>query len=90
MNKTTPPGRAKLSRSSTETTDPIADELRRYDYHLRDVRGLAARARGQAPALSGARFADRLPQEALIMWSSKSAHAAPNGQLPHDTGRGYT
>lgn len=42
MNKTIPPGRAKLSRSSAETTDPIADELRRYDGHLRDVRGLAA------------------------------------------------
>jgi integrase len=45
MNKTTPPGREKLSRSSARTTDPIADELRRYDDHLRDVRGLAAGTR---------------------------------------------
>jgi site-specific recombinase XerC len=45
MNRTTPPGGAKLSRSSAETTDPIADELRRYDDHLRDVRGLAAGTR---------------------------------------------
>jgi integrase len=45
MNKTTPPRRAKLSRSSAETTDPVADELRRYDDHLRDVRGLATGTR---------------------------------------------
>ena len=30
MNRTTPPRSARLSRSSAETTDPIADELRRY------------------------------------------------------------
>ena len=45
MNRTVPPRGAKLSRSSAETTDPIADELRRYDEHLRDVRGLAAGTR---------------------------------------------
>src|SRR3972149_7557616 len=45
MNRTTPPRSAKLSPSSAETTDPIADELRRYDDHLRDVRGLAAGTR---------------------------------------------
>ena len=45
MNRTTPSRGAKLSRSSAETTDPIADELRRYDDHLRDVRGLAASTR---------------------------------------------
>ncbi len=45
MNKTTPPGRAKRARPSSVTTDPIADELRRYDDHLRDVRGLTAGTR---------------------------------------------
>ena len=45
MNRTTPPRSATLSRSSAETTAPIADELRRYDDHLRDVRGLAAGTR---------------------------------------------
>jgi integrase len=45
MNRTTPPRSATLSRSSAETTDPIVDELRRYDDHLRDVRGLAAGTR---------------------------------------------
>ena len=45
MTRTAPPRSAKLSRSSAETTDPIADELRRYDDHLRDVRGLAAGTR---------------------------------------------
>ena len=45
MNRTTPPRSATLSRLSAETTDPIADELRRYDSHLRDVRGLAAGTR---------------------------------------------
>jgi integrase len=45
MNRTTPPRSAKLSRSSAETTDPIADELRRYNNHLRDVRGLASGTR---------------------------------------------
>src|SRR5487761_2801593 len=45
MNRTTPPRGAKLSRSSAGTTDPIADELRRYDDHPRDMRGLAASTR---------------------------------------------
>src|SRR5512140_1423950 len=45
MNRTAPPRGAKLSRSSAEATGPIADELRRYDDHLRDVRGLAAGTR---------------------------------------------
>lgn len=45
MNRTTPPRSAKLLRSSAETPDLIADELRRYDDHLRDVRGLAAGTR---------------------------------------------
>ena len=45
MNKSTPSGRAKLARASLKTTDPIADELRRYDDHLRDVRGLTAGTR---------------------------------------------
>jgi integrase len=45
MNKTTSPGRAKRARPSSVTTDPIADELRRYDDHLRDVRGLTAGTR---------------------------------------------
>lgn len=45
MNRTTSPRSAKLLRSSAETPDLIADELRRYDDHLRDVRGLAAGTR---------------------------------------------
>jgi integrase len=45
MNRTTPPRSANLSRFSAATTDLIADELRRYDNHLRDVRGLAAGTR---------------------------------------------
>jgi integrase len=44
MIQTTLPSSAKLSRSAVET-DPIADELRRYDDHLRNVRGLAAGTR---------------------------------------------
>lgn len=98
MNKTTPPGRAKLSRSSAETTDPFADKLRRYDDHLRDVRDLAAGTRrdrcrivGQLfPELSGARFAYQLSRGFQIMWSSKSTPTAPHEQWLHDTGRGYT
>jgi len=45
MNQTSPPRSAQRVRSSAETPDPIADELRRYDDHLRDVRGLAAGTR---------------------------------------------
>lgn len=44
MTQSTQPLSTKLSRSSVET-DPIADELRRYDDHLRNVRGLAAGTR---------------------------------------------
>jgi hypothetical protein len=54
MNKTTPPRRAKLSRSSAEITDPIADELRRYDDHPRDVRGLAVGTRRDRCRIVGA------------------------------------
>jgi len=45
MNRTTPPRSAQHVRSSAEIPDPIADELHRYDDHLRDVRGLAAGTR---------------------------------------------
>ena len=45
MNRNSPPRSAQRVRSSAETPDPIADELRRYDDHLRDVRGLAAGTR---------------------------------------------
>ena len=42
MNRISPPGSAQRVRSSEEIPNPVADELRRYDDHLRDVRGLAA------------------------------------------------
>jgi site-specific recombinase XerC len=45
MNRTSPPRSAQHVRSSVVPSDPIADELRRYDDHLRDVRGLAAGTR---------------------------------------------
>ena len=45
MNRTSPPRSAQRVRSSAEIPDPVADELRRYDDHLRDVRGLAAGTR---------------------------------------------
>lgn len=45
MKRTTPPRSAQHVRSSAEIPDPIADELHRYDDHLRDVRGLAAGTR---------------------------------------------
>jgi site-specific recombinase XerC len=53
MNGTAPPRGAKLSRSSPETTDPIADELRRYNEHLQDVRGLAAGTRRERCRIVG-------------------------------------
>ena len=42
MKYTNSPWRTTLSRSPVETTDPIADELRRFDDPLRDVTGRAA------------------------------------------------
>lgn len=45
MNRISPPRRAQRVRSSAELPDAIADELRRYNDHLRDVRGLAAETR---------------------------------------------
>lgn len=45
MNRTSPPRSAQRVCSSAEISDPIADELRRYDDHMRDVRGLAAGTR---------------------------------------------
>lgn len=34
----------QLARQPTETPDQVADELRRYNDHLRDMRGLTAHA----------------------------------------------
>ena len=45
MNRISPPRSAQRVRSSAELPDAIADELRRYDDHLHDVRGLAAETR---------------------------------------------
>ena len=45
MNRSSPPRSAQRARSSEEIPDLVADELRRYDDHLRDVRGLAAGTR---------------------------------------------
>ena len=45
MNRTSPPRSAQRARSSAEIPAPVADELRRYNDHLRDVRGLAAGTR---------------------------------------------
>ena len=45
MNRISPPRSAQRVRSSAEIHDAIADELRRYDDHMRDVRGLAAGTR---------------------------------------------
>jgi integrase len=45
MSPTARPWNAQLARSSAIPSDAVADELRRYDDHLRDVRGLAAGTR---------------------------------------------
>ena len=45
MNRISPPRSAQRVRSSAEIPETIADELRRYDDHMRDVRGLAAGTR---------------------------------------------
>jgi site-specific recombinase XerC len=45
MNRTSSHRSAQRVRSSAEIPDPVADELRRYDDNLRDVRGLAAGTR---------------------------------------------
>ena len=87
MNRTTPPRNAKHSRLSAETTDPTPTNCSGNEG---TGAGPVSRARGQAPALSGARLANRLPEDALIMWTSKSAPVAPDGRLAHDTGCGYT
>ena len=52
--------------------------------------GQTPRTRGQAPALSGVRLTHQLRENTLIMWSSKSAPAAPDGRLAHDAGHDYT
>lgn len=45
MNPTARPRNAQPARSFAAPSDAVADELRRYDDHLRDVRGLAAGTR---------------------------------------------
>lgn len=45
MNHTTPHPAASHPRPAENSADPIAEELRRYDEYLREVRGLAAGTR---------------------------------------------
>ena len=45
MNPTARPRSTQPARSNATPSDPVADELRQYDDHLRDVRGLAAETR---------------------------------------------
>jgi site-specific recombinase XerC len=45
MNRTSLPRSARSARLFDETPKHVADELRRYDDHLRDVRGLAEKTR---------------------------------------------
>lgn len=45
MNEITSHQAAPITRSPAAPTDYVAEELRRYDEHLRDVRGLAAETR---------------------------------------------
>jgi len=45
MNRISPARSTQRARSSAEIPDAIADELRRYDEHMRDIRGLAADTR---------------------------------------------
>ena len=45
MNPTARPRNAQPARSCAVPSDPVTDELRRYDDHLRNVRGLAAGTR---------------------------------------------
>jgi len=45
MKPTVRPRSAQRVRSSATPSDPVADELRRYNDHLHDVRGLAADTR---------------------------------------------
>ncbi len=56
-------------RPSAAFADHIAEELRRFDEHLRDVRG------GQDQTLPGACLVDRLPENAVIMRRMKCAPA---------------
>lgn len=45
MNRNPRPRSAQPTRSTSVPSDPVTDELRRYDDHLRNVRGLAADTR---------------------------------------------
>ncbi|OGA32001.1 MAG: integrase [Betaproteobacteria bacterium RIFCSPLOWO2_12_FULL_62_13b] len=53
MNHTTTHRAASGARSPTASTDHISEELRRYDEHLRDVRGLAAGTRQDRILVAG-------------------------------------
>jgi len=76
MNRTTPPRSAKLSRSSAETTDPTADELRRNEG---TGAGPASRARGQAPRY-------RAPDSLIDFLMTLKLCGARNRRLPLQAG----
>ena len=53
MNHTTSHRALPGARATTAFTDYIAEELHRYDEHLRDIRGLAVGTRSQRARIVG-------------------------------------
>ena len=85
MNRTSPPRSAQRVRSSAETPDPVADELHRYDDHLRDVRGLAAGTRRNHSRGILPRFGDTPDLAACD--SSHDGNASAAGRRRHQRHR---
>ena len=85
MNQITLQQATPRAGQSEALSDCIIEELRRYDEHLCDARGLAvgqtSRTGCQNPALPGARLACRLPERSVIMRPAKRAPAAHQQRL---------
>ena len=65
MNNTIPHRAAPSARPMAAPTDFIAEELRRYDEHLRDVRGLAAGTRQDLIRVAGCLLRQKFKQRAV-------------------------
>ena len=71
MNHTTSHRAVSGARPTAASTDHIAEELRRYDEHLRDVRGLAAATRRNCVRIVGRLLQQKFAGRPANFWCSK-------------------
>ena len=73
MNPTARPRSAQPARSTVAPSDPVTEELRRYDDHLRDVRGLSTDTRRNHRRIVGQLLRKKFTGGAVAMATLRAA-----------------